>query len=60
MKERRKASEQRELWKRKCTLLMVSTLNIGAIKVKGERTGRHDGAKECRHTVPTGNKVERE
>ena len=27
---------------------------------KGERAGRHNGAKECNYTVPTGNKVERE
>ena len=27
---------------------------------KRKRAGRHDGAKECKHTVPTGNKVERE
>ena len=27
--------------------------------LKGKRAGRYDGAKECRHTVPTGNKVER-
>ena len=27
---------------------------------KGKRVGRHDGVKECRHIVPTGNKVERE
>ena len=25
---------------------------------KGERAGRHDGPKECRCTVPMGNKVE--
>ena len=27
---------------------------------KGKRAGRYDGAKQCRHIVPTGNKVERE
>ena len=27
---------------------------------KGKKAGRLDGAKECRHIVPTGNKVERE
>ena len=27
---------------------------------KGERAGRHDGAKECSYTVPTGNQVKRE
>ena len=27
---------------------------------KGKRAGRYDGMKECRHTVPTRNKVERE
>ena len=27
---------------------------------KGKRAGRLDGAKECRHVVPTENKVERE
>ena len=27
---------------------------------KGKRAGRLDGAKECRQTVPTGNKVKRE
>ena len=27
---------------------------------KGERAGRHNGAKKCRYTVPTGNKVEKE
>ena len=27
---------------------------------KGKRAGKYDGAKECRHIVPTGNKVERE
>ena len=26
---------------------------------KEKRAGRHDGAKDCRYTVPTGNKVER-
>ena len=26
---------------------------------KGKRAGRYDGAKECRHIVSTGNKVER-
>ena len=26
---------------------------------KGKRAGRYDGAKECRHIVPTGNKVKR-
>ena len=26
---------------------------------KWKRAGRYDGAKECRHIVPTGNKVER-
>ena len=26
---------------------------------KGERAERHDGAKKCRYTVPTGNIVER-
>ena len=25
-----------------------------------KRAGRYDGAKECRHIVPTGNKVEKE
>ena len=29
-------------------------------KGERERAGRHDGAKESRCTVPTGNKVERE
>ena len=24
---------------------------------KGKRAGRYDGAKECRHIVPTGNKM---
>ena len=27
---------------------------------KGKRIGRYDGAKECRHIVPTGNTVVRE
>ena len=27
---------------------------------KGKRAGRIDGVKECRHIVPTGNKIERE
>ena len=27
---------------------------------KGKRAGKLDGAKKCRHIVPTGNKVERE
>ena len=27
---------------------------------KEKRAGRHDGVKECRYTVPTGNQVERE
>ena len=27
---------------------------------KGKRAGRFDGAKECRHIVPIGNKVEME
>ena len=27
---------------------------------KGKKAGRYDGAKECRQTVPTENKVERE
>ena len=27
---------------------------------KGKKAGRYDGAKECRHIVPTGNKMERE
>ena len=26
---------------------------------KEKRVGRYDGAKECKHIVPTGNKVER-
>ena len=46
---------QQEVWKGRHSLITVGTLNDW----KGKRDGRLGGAKECRHTVPTGNKVER-
>ena len=46
------------MWKRKRTLIRVGTLNIGTMTGRGERW-QDDGAKDCRYTVPTGNKVER-
>ena len=60
-KERRKASEEAsgtvegEMHTCKGRYLKYRNNNW-----KGERMGRHDGVKECRYTVPTGNKVERE
>ena len=60
-KERRKASEEaargveRETLTRKGGYLKYSNNDW-----KGKRAGKLDGAKECRHTVHTGSKVERE
>ena len=50
---------QRKLWKE------MHSHNGGYLKYrnndwKGEKAGRHDGAKECKCTVPTENKMERE
>ena len=56
---RRRVKKQREVWKGRRTLIRVGTLNIGKMTGKGKRTGRYDGAKECKHIVTTGNKVEK-
>ena len=52
----RRVKRQRKVCKGRRTLVRVGTLNIG--KITGR--ARLNGEKECRHTVPTGNKVERE
>ena len=60
MKKGRRVKKKHEVWNGKRTLIRVGTLNIGPNDWNGERAGRHDGAKEFRCTVPSGNKVERE
>ena len=50
----RRVKKQREEWKGRCSLIS------GYFKYwnddwKGKRAGRYDGAKECRHIVPTRN-----
>ena len=54
-----RVKKQREAWKGRRSLIKVGTLNIGTMTGRGKRAGRYDGAKECRHIVPTGNKVKR-
>ena len=56
----RQVKRQQEVWKGRRSLIRVGTLNIGTMTGKGKRAGRCDRVKECRHIVPTGNKVERE
>ena len=56
-REGRRVKKQREAWKGRCSLL---THKGGYFKYwnddcKGKRAGRYDGAKECRHIVPTRN-----
>ena len=49
----RQVKRQQEVWK-------GGYLKYWNNDWKGKRAGRYDGAKEYRHTVHTGNKVERE
>ena len=56
----RRVKTQRRMWKGRRSLIRFVTLNIGTMTGRRERAGRHDGAKECRYTVSTGSKVERE
>ena len=62
--KRRKRGGRRVKRQRKCGKETL-TREGGYLKYsnnnrKGKRAGRLDGAKKCRHTVPIGNKVERE
>ena len=60
-KEKRKAREEaEESVKRETFTHKGGYLKYWNNDWKGKRAGRLDGAKEYRHTVPTGNKVERE
>ena len=52
----RRVKRHWELRKGRRTLIRVVTLNIDTMTGRG----KHDEAKECRYTVPTGNKVEKE
>ena len=56
----RRVKRQRQMWKGRHTLIRVCIFKYRNNDWKGERAGRLDGAKECRYTVPTGNKVEKE
>ena len=56
----RQVKKQREVWKGRRSLIRVGTLNIGMMTGRGRELADYDGVKECRHIVPTGNKVERE
>ena len=59
--KRRKASkEAAETVKRETHTRKGGYLKYRNNNLKGKRAGRLDRAKECRHTVPTENKVERE
>ena len=57
---RRRVKRQLEQGKGKRRLIGGCYLKYWNNDWKAERADRHDGAKECRYTVPTGNKVERE
>ena len=60
-KERRKTNKEVAGSMKKETLISKDEyLKYWNNDWKGKRAGRLDGAKERRHTVPTGNKVERE
>ena len=52
--------KRQEVWKGKTLTRKGEYLKYRNNDWKGKRAGRLDGTKECRHTVPTGNKVERE
>ena len=54
----RRVKRQRKVWKGRRSLIRMGTLNIGT--VTGRKAGRYDEAKECKHIIPRGNKVERE
>ena len=54
----KRVKKQREAWKGRRSLIRVGTLYWND-HWKGKRAGGYDGAKECRHIVSTGNKVER-
>ena len=55
----RRVKKQREVWKGRRSLIRAHNLKYWNDDWKGKRAGRYDGAKECRHIVPLGNKVER-
>ena len=57
---RRRVKRQRDVWKGRRLLIRVGTLNIGTMIGSAKRAGRLYRAKECRHIVPTGNKMKRE
>ena len=59
----RRVKKQGKAWKGRRGMERKFTHKGGYLKYwnddwKEKRAGRYDGAKECRHTVPTGNKVE--
>ena len=56
----RQMKRLRELWKGETLTCKGGYLKYWNNDWKRERAGRRDGAMECRHTVPIGNKVERE
>ena len=61
MRERRKVSEEAvETVEREKLIYKGGYVKYWNNDWKGKRAGRLDEAKECKHTVPTGNKVERE
>ena len=59
----RRVKKQGKAWKGRRGMERKFTHKGGYLKYwnddwKEKRAGRYDGTKECRHTVPTGNKVE--